>query len=253
MKKDSKFSCSDWSYRHHKIYVSWELPVTSHVYRELGLKTLLIILSLSSPFCKNARHLHKLYMKKDYPPSLTEHLSFSGSPVHLLTAQFLDTISSLCHLWHSPSNTWVMQSPQQHPSLSQQHQWHETAKSHFPRETLLTGQGSYRVTDCLLWCIQGQFTDFFLWCIQGQFTHFLLSCSQGCHLPSSSWSLAVLCGHCWGVCTELTDQATPNEGSLRKKTPKILIKEKQGDTTRSETLQGTTINSTRNYVQTSFQ
>lgn len=31
-----------------------------------------------------------------------------------------------------------------------------------------------------------------------------------------------------------------------EKTPKILIKEKQGDTTRSETLQGTTINSTRN-------
>lgn len=33
------------------------------------------------------------------------------------------------------------------------------------------------------------------------------------------------------MCKKLTDEATPKEGSLRKKNPKILIKEKQGDTT----------------------
>lgn len=43
-RKDSKFSCSNWSYRNHKKNISWELPSTTHIYRELGVKTL----SLSS-------------------------------------------------------------------------------------------------------------------------------------------------------------------------------------------------------------
>lgn len=150
--------------------ISWELPSTTHIYRELGVKTL----SLSSIFCKDARHLHKLYMKQDYPPRLTEHPSSFGSPVHLFTAQFLNTISSLCHLGHSPSKTWVMQSSPSIPHWAQQYCWYKTAKSPLRGDTLLKWQRSYRVTDCLLWCIQGQSMYFFLWCIQGQFTHFIL-------------------------------------------------------------------------------